>query len=129
VDSEAALDYPRQIKAARMCGSAVILLGAAFSLKSAWSISKFQNIIESIVGGGLDPLPALAKFLFKYQLPLMGAIALTAMVLVWPLWTARRLSTLIYLITFGILFYSLLTEFIEWAMFQPWIQVLTKFQG
>lgn len=129
MDSETALDYPRQMKAARICGSAVILLCAVFSLKSAWSISKFQSIFESMVEGGMDAMPALVKILIKNQLPLMGAIALTAMGLVWTLCTARRISSLIYLITFGILFFTLLSEFIDWAMYQPLITIITKFQG
>jgi hypothetical protein len=129
MESEAAPDTPRQIKAVRICGSAAILLCGAFCLKSAWSLSKFRSLFISMVESGMAAMPASAKFFVKNQLPLMGAIVLTAMVLVWTVWTARRISSLIYLITFGVLLFMLLTEFINWAMYQPLITVITKFQG
>jgi hypothetical protein len=122
-------DYPRQIKACRICGTVLVLVFGTSILGMILKIRLYTTVFESMVEGGSSSLPPITGLLIQYRIPLMALIVLVMMSTLWGLWLARRLSTFIYLAGAVATFFALLAALIELGMHQPLLTIITKFQG
>ncbi len=122
-------DYPRQIKACRICGTVLVLVFGTLVLVKTLKIRFYTTVFASMVEGGITALPMITRPLNQYQIPLMALIVLVMMSTIWGLWLARRLSTLIYLAGAVATFFALLAALIEIGMHQPLLTIMTRFQG
>lgn len=122
-------DYPRQLKACRICGTVLLLISGTQALMMTLTISKYIALFEHMVEGGIDAMPLLTKFLIENQTPLLGLIAMVILGSFWSLWMSRRLSTMIYLAGGVLAFFVGINAVIELGMQQPLTTIISKFQG
>ena len=121
-------DYPRQLKAIRICGTVLLLISGTQALAMSLKIKTYMAIFENMVEGGVDSMPRLTKFLMQNQTALLGLILMAIIGSLWGLWLSRRLSTMIYLAGGMFAFFVLINTVIELGMQQPLTTIITKFQ-
>jgi hypothetical protein len=123
-------EYRRTLLAVRVAATMFILLAATWCWLQHSSIGQSVQVFENMVAGGFDAMPSLTKLVINYSDAIAAAAALGglgALAVVWLF--GHRMSQVIYAGTAGVLTYLLVGSVIYYALQQPLITIITKFNG
>ena len=123
-------EYFRTLRATRVAVTVFILLAATWCWFQHDSIDHSVQIFENMVENGIDSMPALTKFVIRNGDTIAGAGAMMGLgCLAWAWLFGRSISRVIYAGTAGVVAYLIAGSVIYYALQQPLITIITKFNG
>jgi len=133
-DSFAAFDlqseYRRTLLAARISATVFTLLAAAWCWLQHASIGQSVQVFENMVAGGFDAMPTVTKLIVNHSDAVAAAAALSGLGALAGVWLfGHRVSQVIYSGTAGVMIYVLVGSVIHYALQQPLVTIITKFNG
>ncbi len=123
-------EYRRTLLAARISATVFTLLAAAWCWLQHASIGQSVQIFENMVSGGFDAMPTLTKLVVNHSNSVAAVAALGGLGALAGVWFfGRSMSQVIYSGTAGVIIYILVGSVIYYALQQPLVTIITKFNG
>ena len=114
------------LKAIRVICCLLLAGSGLYAVASAMKISKFSMIFKEMLGD--TEMPLASAVLDDYPMSFLFIPIFTTSIGIWFLSMARSAHRALYLAAGLSLVNILLAIFIDWALFQPLITIITKFQ-